>query len=170
MTILTMRHLALLLLLVGAVSHADERAAVASTACNPLDEANHTALARNVLEEVLGQGRIDENEHIYHSEFRAHGLNRSADRDEDRAATQGWRSAFPDLRITVLRTVTQCDLVTVHYEGSGTNTGEGGGLPATGRTVRVHGMTIFRFKDGKVFEEWTAFDQYSLLKQLGLVQ
>jgi predicted ester cyclase len=36
-------------------------------------------------------------------------------------------------------------------------------------TLRVRGMTIFRLADGKIIEEWTSFDQYALLTQLGLI-
>ncbi len=65
--------------------------------------------------------------------------------------------------------VSDCDLVAVHYEGTGTNTGEGNGFAATGRSLRVRGMTFFRLVDGRIIEEWTAFDRYTLLNQLGLI-
>lgn len=127
-------------------------------------------VARTVFEEVLSKGRVEENEHIYHPAFVAHGRNRDAGRDEDRAASKGWREAVPDLQMKVLRVVAECDLVTVHWAGSGTNTGTGNGLPATGKSMNnLWGMTIFRLDDGRIREEWTVFDQYTMLQELGLL-
>ncbi len=128
------------------------------------------AAARTVFEEVLSQGRIEENEHLYHADFVAHGVSRDAGRAEDREASRGWRQAVPDLRMEVLRMVADCDLVAVHWSGSGTNSGTGNGLPATGRYLEnLWGVTFFGFRDGKIAEEWTVFDQYSMLRQLGLL-
>lgn len=137
--------------------------------CSPASRARNEATARIVFEEILSKGRIAENEHIYHPEFRAHGLTRDADRAEDREASEGWRLAVPDLRVDVLRTVADCAMVAVHFRGTGTNTGEGNGLPATGRKMDVEGMTFFGFKDGKIYEEWTVFDRYAMAEQLGLL-
>ncbi|UXI70302.1 ester cyclase [Tahibacter amnicola] len=138
--------------------------------CSPKAVAHNKAIARTVFEEILSKGRIAENESIYHPRFVAHGPNRDAGREEDRAASEGWRQAAPDLRMDVLRIVAECDMVAVHWSGSGTNTGTGNGLPATGKRMsNLWGMTIFRMEDGKIAEEWTSFDQYPMLKQLGLL-
>jgi len=137
--------------------------------CTAADLERNKGVALIVFDEILSKGRIAENEHIYDPGFVAHGPTRDADRAEDRAASEGWRQAAPDLNMKVLRVAAECDLVAVHWEGTGTNTGTGNGLPATGRSIRVWGMTFFRLRDGRIFEEWTAFDQYSMLKQLGLL-
>jgi steroid delta-isomerase-like uncharacterized protein len=138
-------------------------------ACSAQQRRHNEDTVRIVFEEVLGKGRIVENENIYHRDFVAHGMTHDATRAEDRAASEGWRSMAPDLKMTVLRMVSDCDFVAVHFEGTGTNTGEGNGFPATGRSLRVRGMTFFRLENGQIIEEWTEFDQYELLKQLGLV-
>lgn len=138
--------------------------------CTAETRRRNEATVRVVFEEILGKGRIAENEHIYHPDFVARGMTRDATRAEDRAASEGWRRMAPDLQMKVLHLVSDCDHVAAHFEGSGTNTGAGNGFPATGRTIRVRGMTIFRLVSGRIIEEWTSFDQYALLKQLGLVQ
>ncbi|PYI96651.1 MAG: cyclase, partial [Verrucomicrobia bacterium] len=48
-------------------------------------------------------------------------------------------------------------------------TGTGNGLPATGKKVEQAGITIWRIVDGKIKEEWSAFDQLSMMQQLGLL-
>ena len=138
-------------------------------ACTAETRRQNEATVRTVFEEILGKGRIAENEHIYHPDFVARGMTRDATRAEDRAASEGWRSMAPDLQMKVLHLVSDCDYVAAHFEGSGTNTGEGNGFPATGRTIRVRGMTIFRLVEGRIIEEWSSFDQYALLQQLGLI-
>ena len=142
----------------------------ATVECDGTRLEQNEQVARKVFEEVLSKGRVDENEHLYHPAFVAHGRTRDAGRDEDRAASKGWREAVPDLEMRVLRVVAECDLVAVHWAGSGTNTGTGNGLPATGRSMsNLWGMTIFRLDAGQIREEWTVFDQYSMLKELGLL-
>jgi steroid delta-isomerase-like uncharacterized protein len=127
------------------------------------------ATARIVFEEILSRGRIAENEHIYHPDFVVRGLTRDSSRAEDRAASEGWRAMAPDLSVTVMHILSNCDHVAVHWVASGTNTGTGNGFPATGRPVRLRGMTFYRFADGRIIEEWSAFDMYSVMRQLGLL-
>ena len=139
-------------------------------ACTAESRQRNEDTVRVVFEEILGKGRIAENEHIYHPDFMARGMTRDSTRAEDRAASEGWRSMAPDLQMKVLHLVSDCDYVAAHFEGSGTNTGEGNGFPATGRSIRLRGMTIFRLVEGRIIEEWSSVDQYALLKQLGLIQ
>ena len=43
------------------------------------------------------------------------------------------------------------------------------GFPATGKHITVNGMTLFRFRDGKIVEEWSVFDMSSAMRQAGLL-
>ena len=82
--------------------------------------------------------------------------------------TQFMIQRFPGLRVEIKRAIAEGDLVAVHWTIWGTNTQPGMGFPATGKKIRISGITIFRFKAGKIAEEWGAFDMLSVLKQLGL--
>lgn len=145
----------------GATAQGGER-------CSLAQRQRNEGTVRIVYDEILSKGRIAENERIYHPEFRVRGITRDATREEDRAAAEGWRKMAPDLKMSVLLVVADCDFAAVHWEGTGTNTGEGNGFPATGRSVRVRGMTFSRLVNGQIIEEWTSFDSLALLKQLGL--
>jgi predicted ester cyclase len=167
----------LIVLLSGGIAAAAVGVALYSTAgasggghCAPAQVRRNEATVRIVYDEILSKGRIAENEHIYHPDFRVRGMTRDATREEDRAAAEGWRKVAPDLKMTVLQVVADCDYAAVHWEGTGTNTGEGNGLPATGRSIRMRGMTFSRLVNGQIIEEWTSFDQYTMLKQLGLLR
>jgi predicted ester cyclase len=133
------------------------------------DVSANKVVARKILEEVLGQGKILENEHLYSPKFAAHGKSQAAGREKDREATKAWRLAFPDLKITVSHLVGEGEFVTVRFIGEGTNTGPIFGQTATGKFIKVAGITIFRLENGQITDEWTSFDEMGLLGQLGLL-
>jgi predicted ester cyclase len=74
---------------------------------------------------------------------------------------------FPDLRTDVMTLAGGGDTVTVQVRWSGTHLGPYGGVPATGKRVDVRAISIWRFANGKVVENWTIQDQFSLLQQIG---
>ena len=78
---------------------------------------------------------------------------------EDQAAARGWKQAFPDLSIVPEKLVAEGDLVSVYWTARGTNAGEGNGLPATGKHLELSAVTIWRVVDGRITDEWSAFDQ-----------
>ena len=41
------------------------------------------------------------------------------------------------------------------------------GIPATGKSVTIQEITIYRLRDGKIAERWIFVDNLSLLQQLG---
>jgi steroid delta-isomerase-like uncharacterized protein len=127
------------------------------------------ALAKRAFEELLSKGRFELAEQLYAKDFVNHGIHRDISLAEDQAALKGWHQAFPDLSIAPEKLLADGDLVAVYWIARGTNTGAGNGLPATGKKVEQSGITIWRIVDGKIKEEWSAFDQLSMMKQLGLL-
>lgn len=61
------------------------------------------------------------------------------------------------------------DRVVVRWTGSGRQTGEIGGIPPTGRDVRVDAISIHRMTDDKIAESWELWDTLGFLQQLGVV-
>ena len=127
------------------------------------------AIARRAFEEILSGGRFELAEQLYARDFINHGIHRNASLEEDQAALKGWHQAFPDVVIVPQKLIAEDDLVTIYWIASGTNTGTGNGLPATGKKAGLAGITIWRIVDGKIKEEWSAFDQLSMMQQLGLL-
>ena len=127
------------------------------------------AVARRAFEEILSQGKFELAEQLYARDFVNHGIHRDAGLEEDQAALKGWHQAFPDIAIVPQKLIAEDDLVTIYWIASGTNTGTGNGLPATGKKGELAGITIWRIADGKIKEEWSAFDQLSMMQQLGLL-
>jgi steroid delta-isomerase-like uncharacterized protein len=127
------------------------------------------ALAKRAFEELLSGGRFELAEQLYAKDFVNHGIHRDISLDEDQAALKGWHQAFPDLAIVPEKLIAEGDLVTIYWIAHGTNTGTGNGLPATGKKAEQAGITIWRIINGKIKEEWSAFDQLSMMQQLGLL-
>ena len=142
---------------------------LASIACASSLQEENKALAKRAFEELLSGGRFELAEQLYAKDFVNHGIHRDIRLDEDQAALKGWHQAFPDLSIVPEKLMADGDLVAVYWIARGTNTGAGNSLPATGKKAEQSGITIWRIVDGKIKEEWSAFDQLSLMQQLGLL-
>jgi len=135
---------------------------------SPLQEQNK-AIAKRAFEEILSNGHFDLANELYAKDFVNHGIHRNAGLEEDQAALKGWHQAFPDLVISPEKLIAEDDLVTIYWIARGTNTGTGNGLPATGKKGELSGITIWRIVDGKIKEEWSAFDELLMMQQLGLL-
>jgi steroid delta-isomerase-like uncharacterized protein len=140
----------------------------ASIFAAPLQEQNK-AIAHRAFEEILGKGRFELAEQLYARDFVNHGVHRDATLEEDQAALKGWHQAFSDIAIVPEKLIAEGDLVAIYWIARGTNTGTGNGLPATGKKAELAGITIWRIVDNKIKEEWSAFDQLSMMQQLGLL-
>ena len=138
---------------------------LAALPCFASSEAINKAVAKRVYEEGLSRGVF---EVPYTDDFVGHGGAMTFTHEDGLKEAKGWRSAFPDLNVSVDLIVAEGDFVAVRWTARGTNTGAGNGIPATGKKVQVSGTTIFRFAGGKIAEEWTSGDALGLLKQLGL--
>lgn len=128
--------------------------------------ADNVHLAERVFLETMAQGRFERLDEIYGEGFVAHGASVDYTLEEDTAATRSWRTAMPDLKVTVERTVAAADLVAVHWKAHGTNTVSAGGFPGRGDPIGLEGMTFFRFAGGRIVEEWSVVDVATLRKQL----
>ena len=139
-----------------------------SVFASSLQEQNK-AIAKRAFEEILSKGRFELASELYAKDFVNHGIHRNASLEEDQAALKGWHQAFPDVSIVPEKLIAEDDFVTIFWIARGTNTGTGNGLPATGKKAELAGITIWRIVDGKIKEEWSAFDQLSMMQQLGLL-
>ncbi len=130
---------------------------------------SNTQIASRVLLEKMGQGKFEISNEVYGAAFVAHGFGRDYTLAEDNASGKQIRAAFPDLKVRVLRTTGERDLVAVHWRSDGTNTVKVGAFPGAGKRVTVEGMTFFRLDGCRIVEEWSTYDNLSVMQQLGLL-
>ncbi len=90
-------------------------------------------------------------------------------REGIRQAAAMFREALPDWHSVVDELVAEGDIVVERFTASGTHRGNLMGVPATGQTLILQGMQMFRIGHGKIVERWGRLDEMALLRQLGLV-
>ncbi len=84
--------------------------------------------------------------------------------------TMLWLSTvFSDQRWEIHDVIAEGDLVAVRLTHHGRHTGDLMGIPPTGREVAYQYVQFFRFRDGKVVEQWSVRDDMTLMRQLGVV-
>ena len=122
-----------------------------------MDELTH---ARTALEQVCARGDLERARELYADDFIDH-VNALEFRGQEGIAHSValYRAMFPDLRIDVVDQVADGDRVVSRWVLTGTH---------RGRRVTLPGITISRFHDKRIAEDWTASDNLGLLRQIGV--
>ena len=64
--------------------------------------------------------------------------------------------------------IAEGDKVAVCFTAKGTHDGVFQGLPPTGKKYEISAMTVWRFVDGKIAEEWVFSNDLDLYRQVGM--
>jgi steroid delta-isomerase-like uncharacterized protein len=83
------------------------------------------------------------------------------------AVTQ-YRTAFPDMKLTIENLMAEDELVAVTGKVVGTNQGPMMGAPATGKKVSFAYMDMYRIVHDRVVDVWHVEDIAGMLQQLGV--
>jgi steroid delta-isomerase-like uncharacterized protein len=85
-----------------------------------------------------------------------------------RAFYEPFRTAFPDVRVTVEDVIVEGDKSAIRFTATGTHTGYGpsAGLAPTGRRIQATGLCLVRWQDGRIAEVWNEFDAAGMMAQL----
>ena len=130
----------------------------------------NVALMRRWFNEVWNQRRLDAIAELMAPDAIAAGLG-GADEvvrgpAEFRLFAERFQKAFSGIQITVEDAFGSGDKVVVRWSAEMTHTGDDIGIPATGRTVRIRGISLARVENGKLVEGWDNWDQLGLQQQL----
>lgn len=122
------------------------------------------------FEQVWNKGAENVVDELFSPKGIAHGIGET---DPDlygpadfKPFVRNLRNAFRDVRIDVEDTVAEGDMVCARLVLQGTHTGDGLGIPPTGRKVRVTGLVMARMANGQMVEAWNNWDQLGLLRQV----
>jgi steroid delta-isomerase-like uncharacterized protein len=80
-----------------------------------------------------------------------------------------YRTAYPDIQMTIDDLVVERDKVAGRWTARGTNTGPLMGMPPTGKSATVTGISILTVSNGQVTEQYTNWDTLGMLQQLGVI-
>jgi len=132
------------------------------------------ATARRWFSDIITQGRLDVADEIFAANHIIH---------DPHGPPAGWPNGpeglkmvasvfgggFDDWNIAIEDQIAEGDRVATRWAASATNTGPLQGMPPTGKAVRVTGVNVTRFAEGKIVESWFNFDMLTLLQQLGAI-
>ena len=125
-------------------------------------------LIRRIFEEAWSRGDFSVLDEVESDEivFHYNGSTMTTDIESLPFLVGQWRTAFPDLELTVRHVVEQDDIVAVSLTLTGTHRGDWWAIPPTDRAVSAEEMMFFRFEDGALVEMWEVFDELGLRNQL----
>ncbi len=89
--------------------------------------------------------------------------------DNFKAFYQNFITGFSDIQFTVVDIFGEGDNIIKHWNFKGKHTGDFFGIPATGKSVDIEGVTLAKMKDGKIAQEQDFMDNMLFMQQLGIV-
>lgn len=119
-------------------------------------EANRAAALR-FMDEVLGRGRIEVLDELVAPDFVEHQPlppGTPTGIEGLRGFVTAFRSAFPDLEVTVEQAVASEDLVALRSVWRGTHQGEWMGVKPSGEEMTFEAFDVLRMTGGKAIEHW----------------
>jgi steroid delta-isomerase-like uncharacterized protein len=129
------------------------------------------AIVRRAFEEPW-KGNLDVIDELIASDYVGHDPAEPEPRrgpEGLREFVTAYRSAFPDVRVTVEQQLAEGDLVATRWTARGTHEGELMGIQPTGKQVTVSGMSISRLSNDKIVEGFQNWDTLGMMQQLGAV-
>jgi steroid delta-isomerase-like uncharacterized protein len=116
---------------------------------------------RRLSDEVFVKGDLAVFDQLVAADFVSHDPPPGApgNRDGLRGVAEMVTKAFRDRKLEYDQFIPTTDgRVVENWLMSATHTGEAFGLPASGQSVRIRGVEIWRCRDGKIVEHWAAID------------
>lgn len=129
---------------------------------------SHRDIVERALEDFADPQRREQYFDLYSEHVILHGYSGiEPGLDSVRKYYAGIWSVFPDARVIADDWIEAGDKVILRFTMTGTHTQPFLGIEATGRSVRLPGMTILRFENQKCVERWSVTDSLSVVAQLG---
>lgn len=122
---------------------------------------------RRLLEEAFSKGNVELFDQTCDPTYVSHEtMNTELDLAAAKANCLAYRQIFPDLTATVRGVYADGDTVVLHWNMTGTHRQECMGIPASGNLCTSEGISIGRFRNGKLIEAWVQWDAVNLMKQM----
>ncbi len=118
--------------------------------------------------EIWNSGNLSELDAIMDSNYvrTANTLPNVEGLDGQKKLISGFRTAYPDGKLVLEEEVYSENKAVGRWVYTGTNTGPGE-MPPTGKQIKIWGITILHFANGKLTREIVSFDNQALMEQLG---
>jgi len=120
--------------------------------------------------EAWNEGNVDAYDEVYSTEYVLHSPLGDQELADVKETIEAVRAGNADFEFAIMDVVGEGNKVVLRYTMAGTNTG-----PSllteepTGKSWEASGISIYRFEDGTIIEQWDNFDYLSVLQQLGQI-
>jgi len=136
-----------------------------------MSEGNKT-IVRRLVEELWNKGNLSVADELFAPTYAHHDpstpdLGKGPEGERKRATL--YRTAFPDVRLTIEDILAEGETVVARWSCRGTHKGDLSGIAPTGKQINISGVTIARLANGKFVEGWVNWDALGLMQQLGVV-
>lgn len=130
----------------------------------------HKELIRELTEELWNKGNLGAIDKYYSNDVVAHaptGKTKGLDSYKQQASM--FREAYPDATARVGVILAEDELAAYTWTFEGTHRGPFGDIQPTGKHISVDGVSVVRFKNGKIVEEHSQYDFLGGMSQIGAV-
>ncbi len=134
----------------------------------------NVAIVRRWFDEVWNEGKIDTIHDLMAAD--AVGIGQVGPGvkvegpDEFKKFVEKLRGAFPDIHVTIEDAFESGDKAVARWSATMTHSGDHLGLPASGKTVNITGISIVRVANGKITAGWDNWDQMTLMREIGALE
>ena len=130
------------------------------------------AIVRRLFEELWNKGNLSMADQLFSPNYAHHDpstpdFGRGPESERKRATL--YRTAFPDLQLTIEDVIAEGETVMARWSCRGTHKGDLSGIAPTGKQFTISGVSIARLANGKLAEGWVNWDAQGLMQQLGIV-
>ena len=129
---------------------------------------SNKAVIRQLLD-LYNQGALDEWDGLVSPDYTHHNNDADLTLAQFKRGAAWLRAGMPDFHLVIEDMLAEADKVAVRFVGRGTHLGSLYGETPTARSVALHGMVVYRLRDGAVMEDWETADEHDLMKQIGAV-
>ncbi len=135
-----------------------------------MSEQNKT-IVRRLFEELWNKGNLSVADQLFSPNYAHHDpstpdFGRGPESERKRATL--YRTAFPDLQLTIEDIIAEGETVMTRWSCHGTHKGDLSGIAPTGKQFTISGVTIARLTNGKLAEGYVNWDALGLMQQLGV--
>ena len=133
---------------------------------------HNKAIVRRLFTELWNNGNLLVADELFapnyaHYDPSTPDFGRGPDSEKKRAAL--YRTAFPDLHLTIEDVIAEGETVMTRWSCRGTHKGDLNGIAPTGKHITITGLTVARVSNGKIVEGYVNWDALGLMQQLGVV-
>ncbi|TNJ43200.1 ester cyclase [Tamlana fucoidanivorans] len=140
------------------------------SACNNSKVEQNITMYSNVWDNIVNQGQIDL---INDTNFDTNITMISSPENvvgikDFKAYYSNFITGFSEVEFSIENIFGQGDNLVKHWRFKGKHTGDFFGIPATGKSIDLTGVTIAKIKDGKIAQEQDFMDNLAFMSQLGI--